>query len=317
MRYIVACCCVMLLLAGLPERGHAATEIPTQTVNRVVAVANGEIITMFDLEMASTPDLMQARLDPRNPANAERVQEILRKNLETMITDILVVHEAERLKIGASPADVDAELQQMVKRSNMSEEELLGQLSKQGMSREQVRERLRKRVLQQRLMANMVGRKVIVSKDEVAEYFAKHGSVSTGGSVDFAVLVYSPKVKALDWAARIRAGKISFEDAVSKVSVGPNRTSGGRLAPMKMAETIPLVRAQLENLRPGQVSEVFELDGMKTQIKLLHEDKGTVYATLEEAAPIIEERLRGPKLEERYKEYLEQLRKKALVDIRL
>ncbi|MDR2726765.1 MAG: SurA N-terminal domain-containing protein [Deltaproteobacteria bacterium] len=318
MRHILTLCCAAWL-ACLPLIGRAAPAAPpVHTVNKAVAVVNGEMITQFDLEMASIPALMQEGLDPRDPANAGQVQEVMRRTLDTMIVDILIVQEAERLKIAATEGDVQSELKEMVERSGMPEEELFRQLTQQGMTRQQVLDRLRKRVLQQRLMANMVNRKVIVTKEEVARYFEEHGnSVNVGGEVEFAVLVYAPRVKSSDWADRLKAGKVTFEDVVKRVSVGPRPEEGGRMDRMRWDEVLPLVRMHLEDLKPGQVSAVFNLDGLDTQCKLIADHKGKQLTTLEEAAPLIEDRLRTPKLEERFKEYLAQLRAKARVEIRL
>jgi peptidyl-prolyl cis-trans isomerase SurA len=292
--------------------------LPSRAVNKAVAVVNGEMITQFDLELASTPAMRRERVNPRDPSAAGKMQEIMRATLETMITDILIVQEAERLKISATDADVQGELKQMVESTKMPEDELFRQLALQGMDKPSVLDRLRRRVLQQRLMANMVGRKVVVTKDEIAKYFEQHASdITTGGWVEFAVLVYSPQVKAADWAARMKAGKVSFEDAVRQVSVGPNRAEGGRLPKRPWDGVLPQLRTRLERLEPGQVSEVFTMEGLDAQIKLVAEEKGRQFTTLEEAAPVIVERLRAVKTEERYKEYMAQLRAKALVEIRL
>jgi peptidyl-prolyl cis-trans isomerase SurA len=317
-RHLFTLCCV-ILLACPPLIGHAASPAPpARAVNKVVAVVNGEMITQFDLELAAMPAIVDARLDPRNPSDADKVQDIMRQALERMISDTLLVQEAERMKISASEADVQDELKRMVENGNLPEEELFGHLARQGMDRPAVLERLRRRVLQQRLMGNMVNRKVIVTKDDVAKYFEQHkGEISVGGWVEFAVLAYGPQTKAADWAARMKAGKVTFEEAVRQVSVGPNREQGGRLERMSPNSALAPIRMRLEQLEPGQVSEVFDLNGVNTQIKLVAEEKARQLETLEEAAPVIEERLRLAKLEERYKEYLAQLRAKALVEVRL
>ena len=54
---------------------------------------------------------------------------------------------------------------------------------------------------------------------------------------------------------------------------------------------------------------------MKGQLKLLSMESGDGQ-TLEEATPQIERILREPKLQERFREYSEQLRKRAVVEIR-
>jgi hypothetical protein len=104
---------------------------------------------------------------------------------------------------------------------------------------------------------------------------------------------------------------------VSRVSIGPRRQEGGRLDRVRLDELQPDIRMYLQGLEPGQITEVFRKDGLDTQLKLIAEHVGKLFTTLEEAAPVIEGRLRGPRLDERFKEYLAQLRAKARVDIRL
>ncbi|MFR8055044.1 MAG: hypothetical protein ACLU6O_10170 [Bilophila wadsworthia] len=53
-------------------------------------------------------------------------------------------------------------------------------------------------------------------------------------------------------------------------------------------------------------------NGLKGQLA----SPGTDGQTLEEATPQIERILREPKLQERFREYSEQLRKRAVVEIR-
>ncbi len=317
-RFLQTLAVCAVLLVPCVGRSAPAPEPESLTVNRVVAVVNGEMISSFDLEMASAPDLMQARIDPRDPKNRDRVQEVMRETLEKMIVDIIVVQEAERMKISASERDVDNELENMAKRAKLSTEELLEQLGRQGMKPEQVRDRLRKRLLQQRLLSNMVGRKVVVSKDEVAKRFAELGNEFTlPGEVRFAVLVYAPPAPAEEFAKAIKSGQISFEEAVKRASIGPRRDQGGHLDAMKENEVAPALRPHLEGVQPGQITDIFVMDGMKTQLKLLERIPGRRLTDLEEAAPYVEEALRTPRLEQRYKDYLDQLRKKAIVDIRL
>jgi peptidyl-prolyl cis-trans isomerase SurA len=296
--------------------GQGASE--PLTVNRVAAVVNGEIVTLFDLEMASAAELMQMRINPRNPAHADRMRQVLQRNLERMIMDILIVQEAERLKLTADAAAVDAELEEMSKRSGMSREELFNAVKRQGMTEEHIRDRLRKRVLQQRLMSTMVGRKIVISKEDIArEFEAGGGRIMTDDLVELAVLVYPPQIRAEEVAGAIAAGQVPFAEAVRRVSMGPQRESGGLLPPRKHNELAPVLQEAVATLKPGEISKLFEMDGAQTQIQLIGRKTGEEIRSFAEAAPVIEERLREQKLQERYKEYTDQLRGTALVDIRL
>ena len=59
-------------------------------LNKVAAVFNGQVITMFDLQKTALPELGRARLNPNNPAQAKEVDKVFRKVLDMMIMDILL-----------------------------------------------------------------------------------------------------------------------------------------------------------------------------------------------------------------------------------
>ena len=79
-------------------------------VNKVAAVVNGKVITMYDLQKTALPDLIRARINPNDPKQSKEMDLILRKALDNMIMDILLEQEAVRLKATVSESDVDEEL---------------------------------------------------------------------------------------------------------------------------------------------------------------------------------------------------------------
>ena len=59
---------------------------------------------------------------------------------------------------------------------------------------------------------------------------------------------------------------------------------------------------------------------LKAQVRLFRPNGDTTplrIMTLEEATPMIDAKLRGPKAQERIEDYLKSLRDKALIDIRI
>ena len=48
-------------------------------LNKVAAVVNGQVITMFDLQKNAVPDLMRARVNPNDPAQARTVESCARR----------------------------------------------------------------------------------------------------------------------------------------------------------------------------------------------------------------------------------------------
>lgn len=302
---------ILALLLHLPV-AHAAAPL-----NKIAAVVNGEMITSFDLQAEMSPEVLRAGLDFRNPAHTEAIDALARKILDSMIANIILTQEAERLKVTVGESEVDAELRKFTERSKLTPEEFQRQLQLQRITEKTFRDRIRNSILRSRLLATMVGRKVVVTKEEIAKYYEEHKQTFMNNQqVRFAVLVYPPSVDVNKYAARIKSGASTFEQIVREVSVGPRAQEGGDLGLVHWTDLDPAWRDRLTSLQPGGVSPVFEFNGLKGQLKLLSLSSGEGQ-TVEEASQQIETILRDPKLQERFGEYSEQLRKRAVVEIRL
>ena len=304
----IASIALALLLAASPV--HAA-------LNGVAAVVNGEMITAFDLDAEMAPEAMRRGLNPKDPAQAAQIDALSRATLERMINNIILTQEAQRLKVSVSDSEVENEIQQIMSRNKLTPQEFQRQLQLQRMTEKDFRERLRSGLLRNRLLANMVGRKVIVTKEEIADYYNAHKqSFMNNQRVRFAIIVYPPTENVERQAARIRGGKASFEQVAREVSVGPRAQEGGDVGFADWNSLDPAWQDMLSLLHPGEVSGILEINnGLKGQLKLLEMESGDGQ-TLEEASPQIERILREPKLQERFREYSEQLRMRAVVEIR-
>lgn len=288
-------------------------------LNKVAAVVNGQVITMFDLQKAAMPDLARARLNPNSPAQAKAVDKVLRKVLDMMIMDILLTQEAKRLNVNVSTGEVDNEITRLMKSRNLTREQFEEQLAQQKMSVDELRENLEKSLLRQKIMGMEVGRKVVVTPEEISAYYEAHkDQMFDRGGLHMGVLVYAPNVNARAMAAQIKAGKLSFAEAAAKYSIAPNKDKGGDMGPVEWERLNPEWEARLTKMKPGDVTELFDLQGNKAQVHLFRPGGGEEKPlTLEQARPQIDAILRQPKAVERFEDYTNQLRGKAVIDIRL
>ncbi|MEG2172021.1 MAG: SurA N-terminal domain-containing protein [Desulfovibrionaceae bacterium] len=295
-----------------------ACSVQAATVNKIAAVVNGEMITVFDLHTTIQPELTKAKINPNNPASKQAVDQLTHKALDMMIMDILIAQEAARLKVTVSAGEIDGEISRMMQQSKLSKADFEKQLKNDGFSVDGLRERIRKTIMRQKLMGQMVGRKVVVTPEEIAQYYEEHKSqFTTGQKVQMAIMIYPPTVDALAWARKIKEGKSSFEAAVKAVSVGPNPQGGGRVAPVPVAEMNAAWQERIRSMRPGQVSDLFIIENHQAQMSFLGMEGSAEEQSLAEATKQIENILREPKLMERFQDYTDQLRKKAVIDVRL
>jgi peptidyl-prolyl cis-trans isomerase SurA len=305
---------LLILLIGFSVGAHAAQ------INKVAAVVNGQVITMFDLQKIALPELVRAGINPNNPAQTEAMNQMLRKALDMMIMDILIAQEGKRLKVSIAPSDVDKELTRMMKERGMSKEQFEEQLAKAKISVAEIRANFEKSLLRQKIMGMEVARRVVVTPEEIKKYYEENkNNLFDRRGLHMAVLVYPPNVDARSLAAKIRDGSLSFVEVARKYSIAPNREKGGDMGPVEWDRLNPEWGDRLAKMKPGDVTEIFDLQGRKAQVRLFRPDGGSEakLLTLEEATPIIDNILRQPKAAERFEEYTSQLRKKAVIDIRL
>jgi peptidyl-prolyl cis-trans isomerase SurA len=284
----------------------------------VIAVVNGEMISLFDLQAASAPELLRQGINRSNPANDARLNTIYRQVLDDMIAGILVVQEAERLKIELGSEEVENEIRTMVQRSQMSQSAFEQQLKAQGTSIEALRDKIRKDILQYRLTTMMITRKIVITQSDIQKYYEEHKSLfANDQTVELAMLIFPPQVDAPALLESILNGQAAFENVAAQWSSGPTAAQGGAIGSLSWRELSVEWKNALEGLKKGDVSKLLiGADGSRIALKVLDIIPGNSLS-LEEATPEIESRLREPKLAQRTEEYIKQLRDRAVVDIRL
>ncbi len=308
--FVIAILCI---LCGGFESASAAQ------LNKVAAVVNGQVITMFDLQKEALPELARARLNPNDPAQAKAVDAVFRKVLDLMIMDILIAQEAKRLKVTVSEAEVDNELKRMMLARKLTKEQFEAQLKQQKIPLAGLRANIEKSLLRQKVMGMEVGRRVVVTPDEIKAYYEAHkDTMFDRNGLRMGLLVYHPKANPAAVAAQIKAGKLSFEEAAAKYSIAPNKDKGGDMGPVEWDRLNPEWDGRLSQMKPGDVTELFDLQGHKAQVHLFRPGGGAeTPLTLEQATPQIDAILRQPKAKGRFEDYSRQLREKAVIDIRL
>ena len=297
----------------------SAQSVLAVPVSRIAAVVNGDMITVRELEKALQPELVGQKIDPvKNPQMAAEVRKAV---LDRMINNKILLQEADKEDIDVSDADVDAAVEQIVKDSQLDRDVFFKQMEKEGISEKMFREQLYVQLVSQRLMSRNVVNKVVVTEDEINEYYRKNMAGFASGRARVAMLIYPVEADAEKWAADIASGKVSFAEAVQRVSIGPNPQEGGDLGFMELSDMAPGMMEQVSLMKKGDVSPLLSMNANKVQIALLdfeeaeNVEQGDAVPD-SETAMRIEQILRRPRLQERFQEYTAQLRDKALIDIR-
>lgn len=279
--------------------------------DRIVAVANGSIITDFDLKQQVK---MAIEGGYANPANAEEMHALRRQIIDQMIMDILLEQEAGRYGIKVSDADVRASINGIMEKTGMNEEQLRKELVVQGLSWEKFFENKRLEIKKRQLVSGLV--KVVVSEDEVREAFeARHGKSAEGEYLHLRLIVLPEGMTAAAVRQEIDSGKLTFAKAATLYSQGPGAEHGGDLGVVARKDLAPDWRNALEGVAVGGVSKPFKTQGFDALL-MIDSLAEAPQGDFEQEKENLYEDLYNKKMETFLKEYLDKLREKAVIEYR-
>jgi len=144
-----------------------------ELLDRVVAVVNDEVITQAELDTFLRPIYEQYSKEYSGEALMKAIHEVRQKVLSQMIEDKLVYQEAVQMGIEVQDEEVDKEFAAM--KAKMEKPEELDQMLKvEGLTMGALRERLKKQAMVRQLQDREVRSKVIVSPREIEDFFNKN-----------------------------------------------------------------------------------------------------------------------------------------------
>lgn len=137
--------------------------ISQETVDRVVAVVNEDVITLSELRD------MALSLNPTStqPLNDSEL-------LDKMIEQKLFEQEAEKKGITVSEAELDASIEGVKMRYNLNDQQMEEVLRRQGLTPEGFREQWRAQTLGNKLLESQLKNKIVVTDDEIRRYYERN-----------------------------------------------------------------------------------------------------------------------------------------------
>jgi len=305
------------------ERAPISDDDQTLT-ERVVAVVNNDAITLGELEEA----MAAARGDTRQrpPGSDEQVK---REFLNRFIESRLQLQEADREKIVVEEAEIDEELLDRVKKTNMKDlEEFRNVIKAQGVNYESVRKRMRENIKMSKIVRRKVTIRVTVTDSEIDRYLDENrAKLETGLAYHARHILVVPEGALTDaaWeAARIRAELVrkqlregaDFGELASKHSGDATAKDGGDLGTLKRGELAQDIESRILALNTGEVSDPYRSD-LGYHIFRLESKDALEGDGLTRARQQIREILFRQKYEARLDAWLREIRERAIIEVRM
>jgi len=312
--------------APLLSRGVAPDGEQTPPVDRVVCVVNNDAITLYELEEYEAHLLYESK---ESPPEGEAREAFRKQILDRFVDDRLQLQQAEREKLAVDDIDINERMAEVMKRlSAQNEKELDDKLKEQGLSLESAKKRVRNRLLVDRIVSRRVRLRVSVTEQEVDRYLEQNREkLEVGLGFEASHILFVPPADSGDdgWqTARRRADEASarllggeeFAEVARQTSDDPSGKDGGRLGKLKRGELAPEIEATILRLRTGEVSTPFR-SGVGYHIFRLDSREMLGGEALTQARGQVRDILFREKYDARLKEWLGELRQRAIIDVRL
>ncbi len=298
-------------------------------VERIIAVVNGEIILWS--EWQARVKLMKAKLeaviDPDE--RKKREKKLAREILNQMIDEILLAQEAKKYQIQISEKEIQAAIEDTKKRYGLTDEQFREAQRQQGYTPESYREMIRRELQKVKLIQRVLQQKVRITESDERAFYNKMVKDLKSEGREFLVKHILIPIKKGDTPEAIAekkslAEKIleelkkepkKFDTILKKYSSNSDRVQGGSLGWMKRGDLHPALESAMLRTEPGKIYPHLLRTPIGFHILAVEKVRRSGILPFEEARANIRKVLQRRAFEKAYKQYLAQLRRKAVIEI--
>jgi parvulin-like peptidyl-prolyl isomerase len=318
---------IAFLAATLPI-AHAAD---VRIVEEIVAKVNGDIITRGEIERQRKVIEEEFRREGLTGTRlADAVKEQEKNALRDQIDQLLLVQKGKDLDLKVDP-EVTRRIAQLQSQSRITDPDKFHDYIREqtGMSFEDFRDQLKKQMLTQRVIGDEISSRISIPEPDLKKYYDEHPNefmreeqvflsqvlISTEGKTPDQVA--AAQKKATDLVARARKGE-KFSDLARDNSDDPaTARDGGQLPPYKRSDHLLVkdIEDRVFAMKKGQVTDPIKLPNGFLILKV-DERFEAGQASFEEVKSEITEKLAGPKMEPKVREFLSKLREDAFLEIK-
>lgn len=302
-----------------------------EVADRIVAVVNDDIITQTELNRAFEPYAKNIDATYKGPDRDTVIRQNKEAFLQQMVNQILIEQAAK--KAGPGIATVKDEevmdvIRDMLAKSKTSLEDYTKRLAEEGNSLDAVKKEIKSQMLRMRLLRREVQSKIMITDEEIGAYYDKHREDYEGKE--------AVRIKQIFLTAPADAGRLtrqrvkqqveelrnrivkgeSFDAISAQYSQGPAAAQGGDIGYVEKGVILPEVEKAAFALPPGKLSDVIETE-LGYHLILVVDQRGAGLKPLSIVRNEIKAKIEEEKLAKKFEEWIEELRKKSFIDIRL
>lgn len=284
-------------------------------LSRIVATVNNDVVTSVQLDKAVAAQ------------EAPATDETRRSVLDRLIEESLMQQRAEEIGLQVGEDEVEAAMRDVMQQNRLTRQQLEDALRLQGIKLDDYRASLRKQILRYKLVGRELQGRTEVSGREIRDFYEQHADeFREPATVELKRISFpvGPKTTSEERTAlRRRADEALRQlrdgspfDTVLAATVKEGGADGGEMGSVPLADLTPAFANAIKDLAVGASSDVIETDKGLHLLVVVGRTPGKT-KPLEAVRETIRARLEEGKKATAAKAWMEELKQKAHIDIRL
>lgn len=295
---------------------------------RIVAVVNDEVITLSEFNNAFEPYQAKIEASYTGLGREKALTEARVTFLNRMIDNLLMERQARKAGIVIRDEEVIRTIKDLIERRKITQDDLLKALEREGTTLEAYKKGVLDQLMRIRLVQREIKSKVAVSDEEIGEYYRKNRDDYEGKDTIRIKQILLPLPKEGGPAAKekLRADAAAIHERLltgepfdllsEKYSQGPAAAAGGDIGYIEKGVIIHEVEEVAFSLPLNQISGIIE-SPVGFHIIQVIDRRGGGIKSIESVREEIRDKIDQEKMEKKFGEWLDELRMKSHIEIKI
>jgi peptidyl-prolyl cis-trans isomerase SurA len=301
-----------------------AREAHSAIVERVVAIVGENAILLSDLKERSLPYLLRIyETVPAGPARAANISQLYRMVLETMIDEELEADAAHKAGIDVTDEQIDAAIEQTASQNGVSVNTILVEAKRSGLSIKNYREELRRQLTQRAMIEVRLRGRINVGEGDLKKSYRDLLAQERLRQPQRTLALYLPlgndeTTRAQNRALAQHVADLAKqgEDFRALIDQYSTSTNSGLRPELPAAQEPPEIQRATIALEVGETSDPIQFQGQWLIVQVIERPPSEL-PSYTEAREQIHERVYMEKIGAARKHWLEGLRRRTHVEVRL
>jgi len=302
--------------------------VHAEITDRIIAIVNGDVITLMELNNTFEPYRKKMEESYRGPDKEKIIADNRLMMLNKMIENILIDQEAKKAGLIVKDEEVMETITNLLARKKYTMEDLLNNLAQENSTFEAHKKDVKEHLLRMKLVRHELKSKIMITEEEIGEYYQQNRENYEGKEavrLKQILLIFprgaDEKVKTNLRAevdailARLQKGE-SFDVIASRYSQGSAAAAGGDIGFVEKGSMQPVVDSAAFSLKKDELSGVIESSIGFHIIKVI-DKRGAGIKPIESVREEIKAKIEEDKWDKKYLEWIKELRKKSVIEIKL